>query len=203
MSSNANSDELSSLCLKIRTACKSVSKVESLLSSDIKELRKASTELVKIRREQDDITAMNQALLQAANEALRCPVCHNVIDKPFIVIECHHMCCYHCLITWFHQCIQNHLYYCKERVPEKFRNHPESFTKTEVQTLCDGRDSILPGRYYECPMCRTFVSDPPIEIPVFRDVVGAITEVLGPNVQLADQMKPADPTAPWAVFFEK
>ncbi|KAG1867485.1 hypothetical protein C8R48DRAFT_771975 [Suillus tomentosus] len=208
MSSN-DSDELSSLRLEIRTACKSVSKVEALLRNDIKQLRKASTicvELAKTRRERDDITALNQdvwAKLQAAGEALRCPVCHDVIDRPFTVVECRHTYCYNCLVTWFHQCIRNRLHYREEKVPEKFKNHLEPFTKADVQTLCDGRDSILPGRYYECPMCRVFISDAPIEIPVFRDVVSAIAEALGPDVQLADQTKPADPTAPWVVFFEK
>lgn len=51
-------------------------------------------------------------------------------------------------------------------------------------------------------MCRGFINDAPIEIPVFRDVVSVISEALGPDVQFADQMKPADPTAPWAVFFK-
>ncbi|KAG1767298.1 hypothetical protein EV702DRAFT_1203775 [Suillus placidus] len=214
MSSN-DSDELSSLHLEIRTTCKSVSKVEALLSNNIKQLRKASTicdksvisdvvqtvqELAKTRRERDDITALNQDIW-AADEALQCPVCHDVIDKPFTVVECRHTCCYNCLVTWFHQCIRNRLHYHKEKVTEKFKNHLEPFTKVEIQTLCDGRDSILPGRYYECPMCRVFISDAPIEIPVFRDVVGAIAEVLDPDVHLADQMKPADPTAPWVVFF--
>ncbi|KAG2744849.1 hypothetical protein P692DRAFT_20742941 [Suillus brevipes Sb2] len=163
MSTN-DSDELSSLRLEIRTACK---------------------ELAKIRRERDDITVMNQDLLQAADEALQCPVCHSVIDKPFTRVNL----------------ILNRLQWREEKLPEKFKNHLEPFTKAEVQTLCDGKDSILPGRYYECPMCRGFINDAPIEIPVFRDVVSIISEALGPDVQFADQTKPADPTAPWAVFF--
>jgi hypothetical protein len=52
-------------------------------------------------------------------------------------------------------------------------------------------------------MCQGFVNDAPIEIPVFCDVVSTIAEALGPEVQLANQMKPAEPTAPWAVFFKK
>ncbi|KAG1905081.1 uncharacterized protein F5891DRAFT_1183787 [Suillus fuscotomentosus] len=171
------SSELSSIR---KTACQA-----GALSVDIKQLRR---ELAAVKREQtkafterDNVTAAHQGLLQAVKAALQCPVCKKEIEKPFTA----------------------RLSYRPEAIlPENLRNHDTPFTDAEIETLCDGQDSVLPGRYYHCPTCRAFINDPPAEIPLLRDVTAKIVDLLTPDVRRANQGVPADPAGLWGVFFK-
>ncbi|KAG2747832.1 hypothetical protein P692DRAFT_20848932 [Suillus brevipes Sb2] len=171
------SSELSSIR---ETACQA-----EALSGDIKRLRR---ELATVKREQtkafterDSVAAVHHGLLQAVKAALQCPICKTVIEKPFTA----------------------RLSYRPEAIlPDNFRNHVTPFTGAEIETLCDGQDPVLPGRYYHCPTCWDFINDPPAEIPLLRDATVKMSDLLAPDVRRMKGGVSADQAAWWGIFFK-
>jgi hypothetical protein len=71
-----------------------------------------------------------------------------------------------------------------------------------VDMLCDGIYAIIPGRFYHCPICRAFVDEPPIEVPLLRNLFSEINGALGPEVERTEQVS-TDPALQWKIFFRK
>lgn len=123
--------------------------------------------------------------------------------SPFNRLSCHHTFCYDCLVSCFHLCIRARLSYRPEAtLPDNFKNHVAPFTGAEIETLCDGQDPVLPGRYYHCPTCRDVISDPPAEIPLLRDATAKMSDLLTPDVKRMNWGVSADPAACWGIFFK-
>ncbi|KAG1854910.1 hypothetical protein F4604DRAFT_1932578 [Suillus subluteus] len=200
-----NDNEL--LRIELTIAHEEVSKIETLLSTNVNQLRK---ELAKAEREKkkaftgrDDVVAAYQNFLHSADVVLQCPICQAVIKQPF-TLECHHTFCYHCLVSLFHNRIRARLSCCIDEIlPERFQHHLAPFTSAEVKELCDGPYAIIPGRFYSCPTCQAYVEKPPVEIPLLSEVVGKITGALGPDIERSERRVPAGPAAHWGVFFEQ
>ncbi|KAG1883604.1 hypothetical protein F4604DRAFT_1920108 [Suillus subluteus] len=146
-----------------------------------KELAKANRDKEEACMERDAIATIHQGLLQTVDVALQCQICLMAIETPVTK---------HVLSNVYPD------------VPQYFKDHPDPFTCEEVETLCDGRYPILPGRHYECPTCRAFVYDPPVQIHFLRDVVSTFGEAFGPDVKHAEGVQPADLAEWWAVFFK-
>jgi hypothetical protein len=68
--------------------------------------------------------------------------------------------------------------------------------------LCDSIYAIIPGRIYHCPICRAFVDEPPVEVPLLRDLFSEITRALGPEVERTEQVS-TDPALQWKIFFRR
>jgi hypothetical protein len=117
-------------------------------------------------------------------------------------LECNHSYCFHCIVNWFHESIRTRLSSCYEPLPQNFKDHAEPFTSAEVDMLCDGIYAIIPGRFYHCPICRAFVDEPPIEVPLLRNLFSEINGALGPEVERTEQVS-TDPALQWKIFFRK
>ncbi|KAG2094665.1 uncharacterized protein F5147DRAFT_778972 [Suillus discolor] len=195
------------LRIELTIAHEAVSKIGTFLGTDINQLRKelAKTEREKEKAftERDNIVAAHQNFLHSADVVLQCPICQAVIKQPFI-LACHHTFCCHCLLSSFHDRIRACLSCCiNETLPERFQHHLAPFTSAEVKELCDGPYTIIPGCFYTCPTCQAYVEKPLVEIPLLSEVVGRITEVLGPNIERSERRVPAIPAAHWGVFFKQ
>lgn len=115
-------------------------------------------------------------------------------------LECNHSYCFHCIVNWFHESIRNRLSSCYEWLPQNLKDHAEPFTSAEVNMLCDSIYAIIPGRFYHCPICRAFVDEPPVEVPLLRALFSEITRALGPEVERTEQVS-TDPALQWKIFF--
>ncbi|KAG1848584.1 hypothetical protein C8R48DRAFT_778799 [Suillus tomentosus] len=206
-----NDNEL--LRVEVKITHEAVSKIGTLLSADViqlrKEVAKAKREIKKASAERDNVTAAHQSFLRTTDVVLQCSICQVVIERPF-TLECNHTFCYHCLVKSFHNRIRARLSDCaNERLPKRFQDHLAPFTTAEVKELCDGPGAIIPGRFYICPTCPAYVGKPPayvgkppVEIPLLREVVDIITGAHGTDIERAERRVPADPAAQWGVFFE-
>ncbi|KAG1848460.1 hypothetical protein F4604DRAFT_1935409 [Suillus subluteus] len=194
------------LRIELTIAHEAVSKIGTLLSTDVnqlrKELAKAKREKEKAFTERDNIAVMHQNFLHSADVVFQCPICQTVIKQPF-TLECHHTFCYHCLVSSFHDRIRARLSYCiNEILPERFQHHLAPFTSAEVKELCDGPYAMIPGRFYTCPTCQAYVEKPPVEIPLISEVVSKIMGVLGPDIERSERTVLVNAAAHWGVFFE-
>ncbi|KAG2745537.1 hypothetical protein P692DRAFT_20820718 [Suillus brevipes Sb2] len=156
------------------------------LGVDLQHLRR---ELATVKQEQkralterDSVIAVHEGLLQVVKDVLQCPICKTSIEQPFTA----------------------RLSYLPEAIlRDNFRKHTTPFTSAEIETLCNGEDPVLPGRYYHCPTCQAFINNPPAEIPLLRDVAAKVIDQLNPDVSSANQRDLADAGALWEIFFKK
>ncbi|KAG1900875.1 uncharacterized protein F5891DRAFT_1188376 [Suillus fuscotomentosus] len=153
-----NDNEL--LRVEVKITHEAVSKIGTLLSADViqlrKEVAKAKREIKKASAERDNVTAAHQSTNSY------CAVLANYRRRVTMFdLPGGYRTAFHPGMARLSDC-------ANERLPKRFQDHLAPFTTAEVKELCDGPGAIIPGRFYICPTCPAYVGKPPVEIPLLR-----------------------------------
>ncbi|KAG2092255.1 hypothetical protein BD769DRAFT_1395482 [Suillus cothurnatus] len=181
--------------LELKTTRDTVFKIGTLLSAEVKQLR-------KFIRSSPQLSERPKRLLWSGTMLLLHIANSYILLTLYCIVPFAKQLWSGLSLNWFHESIRTRLSSCYEPLPQNFKDHAEPFTSAEVDMLCDGIYAIIPGRFYHCPICRAFVDEPPIEVPLLRNLFSEINGALGPEVERTEQVS-TDPALQWKIFFRK
>ncbi|KAH7906908.1 hypothetical protein BJ138DRAFT_1161518 [Hygrophoropsis aurantiaca] len=156
----------------------------------IREKRSAEAEVAALRQQRDTLVA-------ARDETLTCSVCHQCMERPFTIVECHHSFCFSCLRGWWQTSISRQLRW--RTVPEELRNPP--YTAATINALFGG--GFIHILLHTCPLCRGSVSERPVEIPLLRDLVQTISATHPPAAGVVPAHPQLEEADIWAGVFRE
>ncbi|KAF9045476.1 hypothetical protein BJ165DRAFT_1611587 [Panaeolus papilionaceus] len=131
-----------------------------------------AAELARLREElarQTSIVNRHQNHLNQSQQSLTCQICLDLLHRPYALSPCGHVTCYPCLVRWF----------TAPRNPNANEPGPsnEAANEHDVDHLLDAptaRRGAYIRRNKTCPLCRTVVSERPVEMWTIKAMVASL-----------------------------
>ncbi|PPR00955.1 hypothetical protein CVT24_000262 [Panaeolus cyanescens] len=131
-----------------------------------------ASELARLREElarQTSLVNRHQNHLNQSQQSLTCQICLDLLHRPYALSPCGHVTCYPCLVRWF----------TAPRNPNANQAGPSNEAENEqnVDHILDtpaARRGAYVKRSKTCPLCRSVVSERPVEMWTIKSMVASL-----------------------------
>ncbi|KAH7908120.1 hypothetical protein BJ138DRAFT_1103764 [Hygrophoropsis aurantiaca] len=179
---SVSSSNVELLRVELMAAREELKRLKSDATQTKRAIKRARNELVGALEECTTLTTAATEFVTVRDQLLACPICHQVMQRPFTF-------CYGCLREYFQKLIQDRLALVNN-LPDELKTAP--YTAEDIHRIFV-EERYLIYMWYPCFICQKDVKRKPTEHRALRELLDAATEAFGgPNLPAGEPMAPAD-----------